>query len=73
MKKLIFIILFLFINVVQADNHDTATTEEEIREARTLVTATEKVSISSEIAARVEKICDRNQWRHLMSVRREYM
>ena len=56
MKKLIFIILFLFINVVQADNHDTATTEEEIREARTLVTATEKVSISSEIAARVEKI-----------------
>ena len=56
MKKLIFIILFLFINVAQADNHDTATTEEEIREARTLVTATEKVSISSEIAARVEKI-----------------
>ena len=53
---LIFIILFLFINVAQADNHDTATTEEEIREARTLVTATEKVSISSEIAARVEKI-----------------
>ena len=43
-------------NVAQADNHDTATTEEEIREARTLVTATEKVSISSEIAARVEKI-----------------
>ena len=56
MKKLIFIILFLFINIVQADNHDTATSEEEIREARTLVTATEKVSISSEIAARVEKI-----------------
>ena len=55
MKKLIFIILFLFINVAQADHHDTATTEEEIREARTLVTATEKVSISSEIAARVEK------------------
>ena len=56
MKKLIFIILFLLINVVQADNHDTTTTEEETREARTLVTATEKVSISSEIAARVEKI-----------------
>ena len=33
MKKLIFIILLLFINVAQADNHDTATTEEEIREA----------------------------------------
>ena len=56
MKKLIFIILFLFINVALADNHDTTSTEEEIREARTLVTATEKVSISSEIAARVEKI-----------------
>ena len=56
MKKLIFIILFLFINLAQADNHDTANTEEEIREARTLVTATEKVSISSEISARVEKI-----------------
>ena len=53
MKKLIFIILFLFINVALADNHDTTSTEEEIREARTLVTATEKVSISSEIAARV--------------------
>ena len=56
MKKLIFIILFLLINNVHADNHDTANTEEDIREARTLVTATEKVSISSEIAARVEKI-----------------
>ena len=56
MKKLIFIILFLLINVAQADNHDNATTEEEIREARTLVIATEKVSILSEIAARVEKI-----------------
>jgi len=56
MKKLIFIILFLLINVAQADNHDTANSVEDIREARTLVTATEKVSISSEIAARVEKI-----------------
>ena len=49
MKKLIFIILFLLINVAQADNHDTANSIEDIREARTLVTATEKVSISSEI------------------------
>ena len=43
MKKIIFIILFLLINAAQADNHDTATTKEEIKEARTLVTATEKV------------------------------
>ena len=48
--------MFLLINVVHADNHDTANSVEDIREARTLVTATEKVSISSEIAARVEKI-----------------
>ena len=32
------------------------TTEVELKEARTLVTATQKVSISSEISARVEKI-----------------
>ena len=57
MKKLIFIILFLQINLAKAENHDpTNTIEEEVREARTLVMATEKVSISSEIAARVEKI-----------------
>ena len=31
MKKLIFIILFLLINDAQADNHDTANTEEDIR------------------------------------------
>ena len=57
MKKLVFIILLLLVNFAQADTHDTSNTvEEDIKEARTLVTATEKVSISSEIAARVEKI-----------------
>ena len=51
MKNLFIIILFLFGTSVLAD-----TTEVELKEARTLVTATQKVSISSEIAARVEKI-----------------
>ena len=57
MKKLVFVILLLLVNFAQADTHDASNTvEEDVREARTLVTATEKVSISSEIAARVEKI-----------------
>ena len=57
MKKLVFVILLLLVNFAQADTHDVSNTvEEDIKEARTLVTATEKVSISSEIAARVEKI-----------------
>ncbi len=51
MKNLFIIILLLFGTSVLAD-----TTEVELKEARTLVTATQKVSISSEIAARVEKI-----------------
>ena len=51
MRTLLIIILFIFAKSAFAD-----TTEAEVREARTLVTATEKVSISSEIAARVEKI-----------------
>ena len=57
MKNLFFIVLLLLSNLVLADTQDTKnTTEEEIKEARTLVIATEKVSISSEISARVEKI-----------------
>ncbi len=49
MKKFLFTILisYLFFNFTHA---------EENREARALVTATEKVSISSELAARVENI-----------------
>ena len=50
MKKFLFTILisYLFLNFTHA--------EEEAKEARALVTATEKVSISSELAARVENI-----------------
>ena len=50
MKKFILALLtfLIFLNYTYA--------EEEIREARALVTATEKVSISSELAARVENI-----------------
>ena len=55
MKKLIFIILFLFINVAQADNHDTTSTEEEIREARTLVTATEKFQFQVRLQQELKK------------------
>ena len=50
MKKFLFTIFitYLFLNFTHA--------EEEVKEARALVTATEKVSISSELAARVENI-----------------
>ena len=51
MRILLIIILLIFTNSAFSE-----TTEVEVREARTLVIATEKVSISSEIAARVEKI-----------------
>mgnify|MGYP003327825226 CR=1 FL=1 len=46
MRILLIIILFIFANSDFAE-----TTEVEVKEARTLVTATEKVSISSEIAS----------------------
>ena len=50
MKKFIlaFLISLIFLSYTHA--------EEEVKEARALVTATEKVSISSELAARVENI-----------------
>ena len=51
MRNLFIITLLIICSSVFAD-----TTEVELREARALVTATEKVSISSEISARVEKI-----------------
>ena len=51
MRILLIIILLIF-----STSAFSETTEVEVKEARTLVTATEKVSISSEIAARVEKI-----------------
>ena len=51
MRILLIIILLIFTTSAFSE-----TTEVEVKEARTLVTATEKVSISSEIAARVEKI-----------------
>ena len=39
-----------------ASNVENSVSNEEIRDARALVTATETVTISSELAARVEKI-----------------
>jgi len=57
MKKItIFIaILIASLNGLSAEETNSIITEE-TREARALVSATEKVSISSELSARVEKI-----------------
>ncbi|MEK9925978.1 MAG: biotin/lipoyl-binding protein, partial [Alphaproteobacteria bacterium] len=57
MKKItIFIaILIASLNSLSAEETNSIITEE-TREARALVSATEKVSISSELSARVEKI-----------------
>ena len=51
MKNLFIVILLIFGSSISAN-----TAETEAKEARALVVATEKVAISSEIAARVEKI-----------------
>jgi len=50
--KNLFIVILLFFGV----SFSISTAKSEIKEARALVVATEKVAISSEIAARVEKI-----------------
>ena len=52
MVKNFFIIILLFFGIIFSIN----TANSETKEARALVVATEKVAISSEIAARVEKI-----------------
>jgi hypothetical protein len=48
--------LFIIILLICGSSISANTAETEAKEARALVVATEKVAISSEIAARVEKI-----------------
>ena len=57
MKKIIIFIGILLASISSLKAEDTnLTVAEDVREARALVSATEKVSISSELSARVEKI-----------------
>ena len=57
MKKIIIFIGILLASISSLKAEDTdLTVTEDVREARALVSATEKVSISSELSARVEKI-----------------
>lgn len=54
MRLLVFVYLFIF-SIISASNAENTVSNEENRDARALVTATETVTISSELAARVEK------------------
>ena len=57
MKKIIILLGIFLASISSLSAEDTnLTVTEEAREARALVSATEKVSISSELSARVEKI-----------------
>ena len=55
MRLLVFVYLFIF-SIISASNAENTASNEENRDARALVSATEIVTISSELAARVEKI-----------------
>ena len=55
MRLLVFVYLFIF-SIISASNAENTASNEENRDARALVSATQIVTISSELAARVEKI-----------------
>jgi RND family efflux transporter MFP subunit len=55
MRLLVFVYIFIF-SIISASNAENTVSNEENRDARALVTATQIVTISSELAARVEKI-----------------
>jgi Membrane-fusion protein len=55
MRLLVLVYIFIF-SIISVSNAENVVSDEENRDARALVTATETVTISSELAARVEKI-----------------
>ena len=55
MRLLVFVYVFIF-SIISASNAENTASNEENRDARALVIATQIVTISSELAARVEKI-----------------